>query len=85
MTEKRFSCTKTGFVVDYESEQKVLNLYDTVDCLNELSEENRQLKSILQETIDGLEATFKQDEDTFYAVTLVVNLDMFHTMKEIMG
>lgn len=49
MTEnKRFDCTENGFVVDYESEQKVLNLYDTVDILNRLNDENEQLKSELE-------------------------------------
>lgn len=48
MTEKRFSCTENGFVVDYESEHKLLNLYDVVDCLNALSDENEQLKSDVQ-------------------------------------
>ena len=44
MNEKRFSNTDNGFIVDYESEQKVLNLYDVVDVLNELHEENIQLR-----------------------------------------
>lgn len=48
---KRFSNTDNGFIVDYKSEQKVLNLYDVVDVLNELAtkcsqleKENEQLK-----------------------------------------
>ena len=43
---KRFSCTDNGFIVDYQSEQKVLNLYDVVDLLNELSDKNEQLKQL---------------------------------------
>lgn len=48
MTEnKRFTNTDNGFIVDYKSEQKVLNLYDVVDVLNELHDENEQLKQEL--------------------------------------
>ena len=35
MTGKRFTNTDNGFFID-KSEQKVLNLYDVVDVLNEL-------------------------------------------------
>ena len=44
MTEKRFTNTDNGFIVDYESKQKVLNLYDVVELLNEFNDENEQLK-----------------------------------------
>ena len=47
MSEKRFSYIDYGFVVDYESEQKLLNLYDVVDVLNELNDENKTLKAQL--------------------------------------
>ena len=63
MTAKRFSCTDNGFIVDYESEQKVFNLYDVVDLLNELAEEKEELKLLLREveheltTLTGLTAT----------------------------
>lgn len=39
MTEKRFRYTDNGFVIDYQSEQKVLNLCDVVELLNMLHEE----------------------------------------------
>lgn len=41
---KRFTNTDNGFIVDYKSKQKVLNLYDVVDVLNELHEEKEQLQ-----------------------------------------
>lgn len=46
MTEKRFTNTDNGFIVDYKSKQKVLNLYDVVELLNELHEENKKLKQV---------------------------------------
>ena len=45
MTEKRFNCTDNGFVIDYKSEQKVLNLYDVVDLLNGQQEYIQSLKN----------------------------------------
>ena len=48
MTEKRFTNTDNGFIVDYESEQKVLNLYDVVDVLNELHSRNKRLEQKIQ-------------------------------------
>lgn len=47
MTGKRFSHIDYGFVVDYESEQKLLNLYDVVDVLNAFNNENKTLKAQL--------------------------------------
>ena len=44
MTEKRFRYTDNGFVIDYQSEQKVLNLCDVVELLNMLHEENQELR-----------------------------------------
>ncbi|HIH34891.1 MAG TPA: hypothetical protein HA255_00415 [Methanosphaera sp.] len=50
MTEnKRFTNTDNGFIIDYESEQKVLNLYDVVDVLNELNDENTHIKNTITE------------------------------------
>ena len=46
MTGKRFTNTDNGFFID-KSEQKVLNLYDVVDVLNELNDENKTLKAQL--------------------------------------
>lgn len=54
---KRFTNTDNGFIVDYESKQKVLNLYDVVELLNELAtkcsqleKENEQLKQFQTNT-----------------------------------
>ena len=46
MTGKRFTNTDNGFIID-KSEKKVLNLYDVVDVLNELNDENKTLKAQL--------------------------------------
>ena len=54
MTAKRFTNTDNGFIVDYESKQKVLNLYDVVDVLNELNDENQILKATNEEYEDAL-------------------------------
>lgn len=83
MTEnKRFTNTDNGFIVDYKSEQKVLNLYDVVDVLNELhiqldflKDENKHMKSVLRKNRELEERNNRQYEQLSQLYDLIEKQD----------
>jgi len=71
--------------------QSINNLMDSNDWwekkakqrVQELEKENEQLKSILSDTVDHLESRINPNENTRFAVTLIVNGKMYCKIKEI--
>ena len=53
------------------------------DLLNELSEENEQLKSILFDVVERLEVEIDSNKDALYGITLVVDSAMYFRIKKI--
>ena len=60
-----------------------LSWSELCDELKQLEKENEQLKSILFDTVGKLEMKINPNEDTLYAVTLVVDGAMYLKIKEI--
>ena len=73
MTEKRFKETENGFIVD-EKDKTVLNLYDTLDLLNEQNE------TITEQSI---QLDFLQDENQHMRTVLEENRRLKQTLKDL--
>ena len=65
------------------NKKDILQMHQVEDLLNNLYEENEQLKSILFDTVERLKVRINPNEDTVYAVTLVVDGEMYYKIKEI--
>ena len=56
MSEKRFEAMESGFISD-KRDKSLLNLYDCRDLLNNLHEENEQLRTHYQNLVDAIVKT----------------------------
>jgi predicted nucleotidyltransferase len=86
MTEKQYENIGLHIIDGYICRSDGVHLYvppEIVTELNNLSEENEQLKSILFDTVERLKVKINPNEDILYAVTLVVDGAMYFKIKEI--
>lgn len=80
MTEKRY---KKVLGLIEKNNGDLLDLTEIENELNQLVYENEQLKSILFDVVEQLKVKINPNENTLWAVTLVVDGKMYSRIKEI--
>ena len=82
MTNKRFRLD-TGCIIDQE-ENKVLSDVQVRNLLNNLAEENEQLKKVFNEMIRQTEIEINPDKPTLYSGTFIFTAEEFYFIRKIM-